>query len=971
MVFWALLMPLLLILLGLGMDLGWYYLTVSRLQNAADAAVVAGAYKLTEQPEFSDYFVKVLTIPPSDITEYDQVRFNTTVEQLNLASGEEVAKYYSIKNLGQPGANDSEESTSSELVDVWNTSSDNEVTLSAALYAKIADAQWNENGIRYYRVTLTEKVSHLFLRNFAPMKAVVESYAILHPHAEDLITIIKQLEDTKVITNWEYQNKYHDTTVKWNHYRQTVNGKKAVSYVAGEYFRTETVNVEVQPQSNSTNNGFKSGNDNHSSGQKTSANGNTYYNEMDVDSLNIDFNQDLSNNISKKYVDWDLGADPPAGIRKVEYVAAAMDGWDATHGYDLRIQGLINFRDAWVNRNLMDSDTSNDLTPDPLWVRIESDPWWIGSAAPYINSSTGLDSVRQMIISIDKSNVDDTTRAFKFTNNKSKVDNTTKGVIGDFDGYEITGGKAYKYRPFFIFYKGPEVYDENNTVRKSQPVILNLNADWNGILYAPNSPVVILGNGNKLTGFVIAKEFVRLAKIEDYTSNGYGKYTDPNGKDILVKSEDIITESELKTEYPATDYRLTKNYNATDTTKLESLTVYKLKHVPKHFIVEAQYVKGMSGYNDNNYVAALKKYREVTDADIVQIKFPNYDDFGAENNHQTYHVVASDLLDENLNTVYGNAKDTFLNAEYVPVIVTSTNEAKYIAKKNLPHVRMYINKGGDKYPYVPVCDIKFASNFPANTYSVNGATLADDTHDVYANKNLVSGMEDYRVDDGLDQWKVVAVTYGTQTWYNYSDSNANPAQITKTTDNGMKYFISIGEETVINAYNENPDSVATYTYVGNDSYVSNDYFSNGKSAYYTYYEYVTNQDKIDGNPQNVIKLVMDNKGNVQTKALPDSAHFQITNDYKFQPDDKGWRKKIRDLNTGKKTKDYRLPEYEVVYYKSAFNLSEDSCYSYFQIPELKRKNYSYLNVDELNHIPEGKWNVEDMFFTTRRANWID
>ena len=82
-------------------------------------------------------------------------------------------------------------------------------------------------------------------------------------------------------------------------------------------------------------------------------------------------------------------------------------------------------------------------------------------------------------------------------------------------------------------------------------------------------------------------------------------------------------------------------------------------------------------------------------------------------------------------------------------------------------------------------------------------------------------------------------------------------------------------------------------------------------------------------------------------------------------------KKIRDLNTGKKTKDYRLPEYEVVYYKSAFNLSEDSCYSYFQIPSLHRINYTYMNVDELNHIPAGRWSVEDMFFLTRRANWID
>ena len=35
MVFVALLIPLLILFVGVGMDLGWYYLNVSRLQNAA------------------------------------------------------------------------------------------------------------------------------------------------------------------------------------------------------------------------------------------------------------------------------------------------------------------------------------------------------------------------------------------------------------------------------------------------------------------------------------------------------------------------------------------------------------------------------------------------------------------------------------------------------------------------------------------------------------------------------------------------------------------------------------------------------------------------------------------------------------------------------------------------------------------------------------------------------------------------
>ena len=42
----ALLMPIFLLMLGIALDLGWYYLNVSRLQNAADAAAIAGAQEI-------------------------------------------------------------------------------------------------------------------------------------------------------------------------------------------------------------------------------------------------------------------------------------------------------------------------------------------------------------------------------------------------------------------------------------------------------------------------------------------------------------------------------------------------------------------------------------------------------------------------------------------------------------------------------------------------------------------------------------------------------------------------------------------------------------------------------------------------------------------------------------------------------------------------------------------------------------
>ena len=99
-----------------------------------------------------------------------------------------------------------------------------------------------------------------------------------------------------------------------------------------------------------------------------------------------------------------------------------------------------------------------------------------------------------------------------------------------------TANTSSNARPLIIFYEGSdrgltEVVDDtdknssqsgspkqaypNLSWRDSKPVILNLNADFRGILFAPNSPVVINGNGKNFYGFVVAKEFVRVTTESD------------------------------------------------------------------------------------------------------------------------------------------------------------------------------------------------------------------------------------------------------------------------------------------------------------------------------------------------------------------------------------------------------------------------------------------------------------------------
>ena len=80
MLLYALLMPLLFLAVGVSMDLGWYYLNVSRLQNAADAAALAGANALVnvEDSAFENYYVVSLANNnlPQDFDKYENIFTN-------------------------------------------------------------------------------------------------------------------------------------------------------------------------------------------------------------------------------------------------------------------------------------------------------------------------------------------------------------------------------------------------------------------------------------------------------------------------------------------------------------------------------------------------------------------------------------------------------------------------------------------------------------------------------------------------------------------------------------------------------------------------------------------------------------------------------------------------------------------------------------------------------------------------------
>lgn len=207
----------------------------------------------------------------------------------------------------------------------------------------------------------------------------------------------------------------------------------------------------------------------------------------------MDFNPDLQYDFTD---DWDIGYPTPNGktLLSLQNWRSSKDDSKDENTFKLRIHSTFNFETPYLVRK----NKAANNPEDALYVRIESEPI---VSLPFIkNQSTKhivFSTVRQIILNI----------------NQSKMDSL--------------------YRPLMFYYSGPEQINSNNLdengkhIRDSQPVILNLNADARVVLFAPNSPVVIKGNGHKMQGLVIAKEFVRLTTASDYREEG-GRYFDKN-----------------------------------------------------------------------------------------------------------------------------------------------------------------------------------------------------------------------------------------------------------------------------------------------------------------------------------------------------------------------------------------------------------------------------------------------------------
>lgn len=275
------------------------------------------------------------------------------------------------------------------------------------------------------------------------------------------------------------------------------------------------------------------GAENNYTSKKSSVNHDTF------DDLFIDFQAEMKG--TKNNADIDLGK---TYNEKYQWVWDYGDMLPEMEQCNYRIHFPIDVKHVYPVRTRSDG---KKYPPDPLYIRIESETVL---NSKYYHTPTGLtlnrsnmSSVRQIIININEEN-------FNANNDRPLIffyDGPEKGTVNQSDGKPIKG----------------------ESVRQSQPVILNLNKDFRGILFAPNSPVVINGNGHKFEGFVVGKYFTQLMPesafehIELGSIDFYAKKTDLVA---LMTKKGISNRDELTADDLSNENDLPRYYKVTEET---------------------------------------------------------------------------------------------------------------------------------------------------------------------------------------------------------------------------------------------------------------------------------------------------------------------------------------------------------------------------------------------------------------------
>lgn len=486
----ALMLPIMVFFGGMAIDFGRAYLYKSHLQNAADAAALAGAAAASG----SGTARLVDTLPSGDM----QIGGN---DKLSVAK--DAANVILTKDIGKASVNDSN-------TKLRMRKEGNSPKLDVDTY--------------YYMVELTDEVKMVFAQLFLPKSLLpddwnvkVSAKAWAMAKIDDDIALLpqmKELEAKETAANFDEWQKHVGGNFSTAQQLSFTNPGVAYNYEGEEKTRSEVFNMnEIVAERKDVFINLR---------QDISAKS-AFADTWDLS----DFRGKSYDEISELFYDLSsaekkakVWLDIPKNNGTLNYdtitldqfirnYAAAVDGYsrqtldaktgknyanyehieDALKMLTSTIKDTINVDVVYPVRqvdSLPESEvsfvynTDRRNRQDPLFVRIESEEFNSSDNGRVSNSASGgvTNSVRDIVININ-------------------ADNTVKI------------NEQYRDRPIIFFYEGPVDADGNHGVgRKSNTVVVELTKNFRGIIFAPNSPVQIKGNTKEFYGFVIAESFI-------------------------------------------------------------------------------------------------------------------------------------------------------------------------------------------------------------------------------------------------------------------------------------------------------------------------------------------------------------------------------------------------------------------------------------------------------------------------------
>ena len=493
----ALLLPVFCVLAMMGLDFGRAYMMKSTLQNAADAAALAGVVKVAEGP--------ARLIAEADVPSDSYVTTD------GIADANRAADDILEENL--------EENGEVRLLS-------KEQKLKAAEYSGTGGAV----GTRYYEVKLVKRVAFEFGRMILPASFLPGGWTVSArawamagdlKTDVDLETKLRIIRDTQTYKDFQEIERELGSKTEGRYRSESSKGIYYLLDDEGNPLRREYVHMghDLEPVNitNLTEDGDR-------------RDGKLKSRWLDERDLYINFKPDISS--SSLLPNWDIGQTFDAAKMRIsnmlfqgmptnwayadktkaDVVAQFVQSFslteeaaeklvdrfiqtpvlstiDVSHLYQVRgtpeeLKAMWQANKKSVATDFKGRMNQKILENDPLLVRIESDEMNARTTGRYYENT-----VREFEIDI-------------------KVDNYTPKLDED----------HYRYRPMVFFYDRPTntnaLHNPLVEIRETRLMTLNLQEDFRGIIFAPNSPVKVLGNGHKFRGLIVAKSIMGADGVE-------------------------------------------------------------------------------------------------------------------------------------------------------------------------------------------------------------------------------------------------------------------------------------------------------------------------------------------------------------------------------------------------------------------------------------------------------------------------